>query len=391
MKRIDGHARNRWTRVSVRRWRRNCLKIRKRRKSAAGRPLESLDLIELRRRRLILPKPVYEQGTWQSPWGLRREIRLLAPENLNLGSSFEQTMSFVEEMRHAVFVERRFYRVQRRTRQPRLIIDLSPVSSMSIDAALVIAAEFDRIKRVQNFRPTIIDARWKPSIKEAWRRLGLYDLVDATNTPETVVPESQPFQLRFVRFISGKQVEGPLANELLDRLVEALGQTPSDMGLYGGIVEAIANVRSHAYSLIGMRRAIPQINAWWAGGAFDPIAGRLHVSVYDQGLGIPTTLAARPWFPELLRLTTEHSDAKKIQLALEYGETSTNIRGRGNGLWQIAEIARKVPNSAVDIVSGSGRVHVAQGGTQKYVLSAPFCGTLIHWDLDVGRHLVPRT
>ena len=301
--------------LARKRWHQNCLKIRKRRQLRGGGLLEPPDLTELRARQRALPKPEFQAGTWMSPWGLRREIRLLAPEHLNLGSSFKQTMAFVEEYRHVSFVKRRRSPTQRHSRAPRHIADLSPIKTMSINAALIIAAEFDRVKRFKNFRPQIVDDRWNPTIRTAWSRLGLYDLVHASNPPTDEEGTDASSRLRFVRFISGRQVDSPLANELLNRLAEALGQAPSDMGLYGGLIEAIMNVRSHAYSPPTSRRAIPQLERWWAGGAYNPIAGKLHVSVYDQGQGIPATLATRPWFPALLRLATEHSDAKKIQLA----------------------------------------------------------------------------
>jgi hypothetical protein len=309
----------------------------------------------------------------------------LAPEHLSL-ASFEETMSFVEELRRIVFVARRTQGpLQPGGRRGRFLADLTPIKSLSIDGALVVAAEFDRIRRHRKFKPQIDDKRWQPWLRDALAHLGFYEIIDADPPADIGPGDLQP--LRLVKLASGEQVEPQQADDLLTRLQQAAGDAPDRQELYAGLIEAIGNAREHAYKGCTQDGLIPAIPMWWACGAFEPVEARLHLCVYDQGLGIPTTLPSNDWFKQIAERLGFSNDVDQIEAALEYGRSSAaDLGGRGNGLWRMVRLAMDRSDSSVHIWSGRGLVSCHSGPRPlvKRQLPAKFCGTLIHWNISMS-------
>lgn len=383
VRRLAPWQRERLRRLAARRVRRQRQTAHEQRAQNAIFHSEAVALAQSQR---SLPAPRYERGRWVAPWGAElRETRLLAPSDLSLGGSYEDTMSFVEELRRVVFVARRAQGpLQPGGRRGRFLADLTPIDRLSIDGALVVAAEFDRIRRHRKFKPQIDDRRWQPWLRDALAHLGFYEIIDADPPGDVAPDDAEP--LRLVKLASGEQVEPQQADDLLTRLQKAAGDAPDRQELYAGLIEAIGNVREHAYKGCVSTGLVPAIPMWWACGAYEPVAGRLHLCVYDQGLGIPTTLPSNEWFSALSRKLGFSSDADQIEAALEYGRSSAaDLGGRGNGLWRMVRLVLDRPDSSVHIWSGRGLVSCYSGGVPlaKRQLPAKFCGTLVHWNISM--------
>ncbi|TPW07403.1 MAG: Uncharacterized protein FD124_1155 [Alphaproteobacteria bacterium] len=346
------------------------------------------DIVALRAARLSLPSPAVSIGTYRTPAGnVVPETRLLAPNDLSLGN-FESTMAFIEELRWSAFVKIQFRGKQAlAATKRRYVADLTPVETLTIDAALVVAAEFDRIRRVREFKPKIEDVLWAPWLRVCLRALGFYEIVDGSGESTAAdQDDNETAHLRFVRLASGDKLDPQAADDLLTRLQTAAGDAPERQELYASLIEAIGNAQEHAYRDCPPYGLVPRIGMWWAGGAYDLAENRLHLSVYDQGKGIPATLPSNEWFKPLLERLGLSTDADQIEAALEYGRTSAaNPAGRGNGLWRMVKLAESRPKSYVHIFSGRGHVSCnSDGQLTKRQLPVPFCGTLIHWNIFTG-------
>lgn len=265
-----------------------------------------------------------------------------------------------------------------------LVIDLREVERLTLDGALPLVAEYHRsIVLSPNFRPTIFDGEWPEQVRALLEELGFYQLVRAK---QRVASGSNPLAggLRFVRFRSDELVDPDLAEELINDLAAAAGDAPESIEAYEGLIEAIKNVRQHAY----LEEAAPPsvvtiVRRWWAAGAYDPSRQVLQFIVYDQGYGIPATLPKREFWEAVRAICpVEFDDADVIVGALEHGRTRTKQHGRGNGLWTICSVVDHLPGSSVRIVSGRGEVtYAGPSDVRRKRHPNPFCGTLVQWTL----------
>lgn len=261
--------------------------------------------------------------------------------------------------------------------------DLKNVAALGLDAALVLTAEYNRsCLKNPTFRPSIDDSEWAPETCCLLDGLGFYRFVDAKWRSGGGFDDVET-PLRFVPFISGKQVVGEQVNDLIERLKTAAGTTPKRIATYGALVEAMKNVHNHAYPLNAPPQVMPMYRMWWAAGAYDPEDRTLQFAMYDQGVGIPATLPKQGFFEAIRkRCPPEFNDADVIAGGIEYGRTSTELHERGNGLWTICKLVEELEGSSVRILSGRGEVtYSSHGDVKKKLHGKAFCGTLVEWSL----------
>lgn len=111
--------------------------------------------------------------------------------------------------------------------------------------------------------------------------------------------------------------------------------------------------------------------------------------LYDHGAGIPGTLPRKLQWPRVSKLLPmvdpERTHAGLIQAALAYGRTSTELRGRGKGLAEMAEWIENTGSGFLRIMSAGGCITYRPGGSvEKVNHRVPFCGTLIEWELRLA-------
>lgn len=348
---------------------------------------------ELRKVRDALPK----LRLYPSYLGLgsrrRRATRIEAPKVLSLRDARRDFLSLIYQHRWTTWVElppwaRRFETV---------IVDLATTEQLTLDAALVLTAEFHNACLIAGlkdaYRPTIDDADWHPNVRGLLKTLGFYELVQAAEWA-TGIADPAPGTLRFVPFVSEEKVLGRRADEVLEALRAAAGQTPAREAAYSALIEAINNVRGHAYPADAPPAVDRRLPRWWSAGAYDPARGVLEFAVYDRGVGIASTLPRQPFFRSVLRLTApERTDADVIAAAIRYGRSRHRVakrkgdeapKGRGNGLWTICRIVEELDGSFVRITSERGQVEYhGRKDVRKTDYDNPFCGTLIEWTLKL--------
>lgn len=316
---------------------------------------------------------------------------MMAPKVMSIAASRDLFLSLIYSYRLKTFGT-----APRERRKRRLVVDLKNVTRLELDAAIVLTAEYHRHLILHPlFRPVIDDREWSPEVRALLRQLGFYQLVRAWKTTAHDSPVLDGTR-RFVQFHVGKRVEQTEAKKLIESLKAAAGQEPEREYIYTALVEAIKNVKQHAYSSADPF-GIPSVGQWWVGGAYDPVRNVLQVVAYDQGVGIPTTLEKQSWFQSILRFAPlEFDDADIIGGAIRYSRTRMRAfargrtrsvddgEGRGNGLWAICHFIRELDGSSVRIVSGHGEVIVAgRRAVEKKHHANPFCGTLIEWNLQM--------
>jgi hypothetical protein len=217
-------------------------------------------------------------------------------------------------------------------------------------------------------------------------KLGFYSVTDAMRTTEQVpIAEIDDLLeaegLVIIPFVSDAHVASVKAEQLRDALFEACEPgNAARRPLYDALVEAFTNAVQHAYDPKLPGDGLPRVGRWWSGALIDVHQSRMHVVVYDQGVGIPATLVEQPFWSVLKGLLRRDTDAHRIAVALEYGESSTKSAGRGNGLWQMCELTSAFTDASVCFTSQKGRVTYGGGRIAERVeLPTRFAGTMIRW------------
>lgn len=357
---------------------------------------KSPGVLELERLASQLPKPTTRTGELILKKGdARKAMFVEAPPTLSLESHRDEFLGLIYNYRWMHWVQPARERGPYKT----LVLDLAPVDHLALDAALVTTAEYHRGLLVhKNHQPIIDDVKWQPEVRALFDELGLLTLVKASARTGGPVGPSEN-QVRFVPFISGQRVQQSQARLLIDQLGSIAGQTPERSYIYNALVEAIKNVKHHAYPAGGGIDIMPSVSRWWAAGAYDPENDLLQFVVYDQGVGIPATLPKQSFWNSILRFCPpERSDADVIAGGIRYGRSrfmsmvkAEGATGqpeptshRGNGLWAICHFIPQLEGSYVRIHSGRGEVVFSgRKNVVRKLHDSPFCGTLIQWNLKL--------
>lgn len=338
----------------------------------------AFDRLEVQRKGL--PRPDSHIGNCQIGPTKQRVGRVItAPALMSLEAARAEVLGLIYEYRWRMHVEPRL-----KSGVPGMTsIDLGQVARLDLDAALVLTAEYHRNCTQSNYRPWVDDGAWAPETIDLLEQLGFYDFMQARGRSAT--PRDRQMERRFVRFVSGRKVLGEKADHLIDALKAVGGETPAREAVYAALVEAIMNVTNHAY-----RDRPPEVfnptEQWWAAGAYDPESQRLEFVVYDQGVGIPVRLPLEiSLFDKVRAFLRGTGESDIIAAGIEFGQTSTELPERGNGLWMICRLAEELDGSSVRILSGRGDLTFisGRGVAKKQDHANPFCGTLIKWTLQL--------
>lgn len=252
--------------------------------------------------------------------------------------------------------------------------DFKSLTEISPGAALILAAEYDRARTLGGFPLAAVDVEgWNPLVYATLSMLGFFDLLEISQRP----PDDP---------IEGYYVE-PLASEMaansqpaLDRIIALFDRAGGDqrlrLALCSAVVDALENVRDHAYPadhFVGIRH-VPN---WWFTGAAHKHHRWLILSVYDQGITIPVSLPRRfgmdhlvtmfqTWFRLPFDPTDPQHDGAALDAAMRLSATSTTERYRGKGLAKIKEVVRQCQGGQLRIVSRNGE-YIFDGSTTRTI------------------------
>ncbi|MEX2616394.1 MAG: hypothetical protein WD767_09875 [Alphaproteobacteria bacterium] len=297
------------------------------------------------------------------------------PTFLSLSENYDETLQFFNELRNFGVLQGK-----------NIHINFSKLRTIRPGAALVLAAEIDRWRRSKNIKPRLHRPKfWNKEVRRLLNEMGLFDLIDVANPPET---RSTRGRQRFIRFQSADQAIGAMAKELRLSLEQIVGVVARHTELYGALIEAMKNTNQHAYPE-GEDYDFPiERNRWWMCGAFDGDSEKLTIMFYDQGVGIPFTLPRIHTIEKVREFLAGfglpvESDAALIKAALHVGRSRSGLSNRGNGLPQIRGYVQTGQDDRIRILSGRGEyIYMSDGRESMDDKHAPLGGTLIQWEIS---------
>nr|WP_325265572.1 hypothetical protein [uncultured Rhizobium sp.] len=286
-------------------------------------------------------------------------------------------------------------------RRIRGYLEFAAIEEISTSAALVMAAEYERVVSIIGSPPPLINlGDWDADVFTRLLQLGFFSIIGITSqVPDEVLTSNE--DVMTLRFLSGSNAqETEAADKMLVDLGEFLG-ADNDLAeeirlpLTTALSEAMINVRRHAYPEDHKFR-FKHINRWWLTGSADRARRKLTVVIYDQGATIPITyskLSATQNIKEWILSTMGHSpksedqfaeDGARIAAAAKFGNTQTGKSYRGKGLPDMQNAIDCCENGRLMIMSRGG-MYVYEGKDRTRIASFPSSigGTLIEWTLTL--------
>lgn len=335
------------------------------------------------------------------------------PEVICFKDNGEETLRFMSTLRdklairdlpsgpqHKVWLSTKS---RRGLRQISVFTDYSGIKRISTAAAVVLAAEYDRARRIIGSAPPTINLdEWSDAAFTTLFEMGFFEIVGLTPDTEQRYADSRSGDVRTMRMISGAN-----SNELRDaserildlsRFIDADGPMTAEVvgALNSALGEAMINVARHAYPA-DFESQYVQVKRWWIAASANRAERRLNVVVYDQGASIPWTLPKQTWasiFHGILAKATGTlpdvgypHDADYIEYAMGEGRTQTGEQGRGEGLPQMKDFVRICGAGSLTILSRGGKCcyRPEQTTLAKEPLVMPIDGTLIEWEMQLPR------
>ena len=350
---------------------------------------------------------VYENGhTKRSTW-----VQLngtVMPREFCLDQNFDEVIQFLESLRIRNNESILRARTQVPTRRvPTPWFDFATISHISPSAALILAAEFDRARRLSNRRLFAVDVQtWQPTVLAVLQQIGLFTVLDIDSDTNALATPDEKTVILPMR--SGDQHDSIALWDLKEKLiriaVHALGPPQGAeastieawrerlLTVYTILSEAMNNVVEHAYRSV-VPGPMSRVRRWWMTAAVDTEGQRLTVAIYDQGATIPYTLPDWHNFERVKSIwdrlqvggydpDDSEKDGLALKTALKIAVSSTNMDHRGKGLPMMADFLNSCRDGRLRIVSRRGTVtqqkgHKPVARTQQCALA----GTLIEWDV----------
>ncbi len=304
-----------------------------------------------------------------------RHLIIDLPEKLDFDENYETTASHFAIVRQAARGQMRFKNLR-----------FNNLRFISPSAALVLASEVDLWnQRLKRRLRADVDS-WDENIKRLLCEMGYFELLQI----ERPQIEGASKNTSFLRFINGRigfDDGGKLAQKLRIEIESLVGAAIHKLPLYHGLSEAITNVSHHAYE-----HGTP-IRQWWVSGSYDRSEGRLTVSFYDHGRGIPDTLPGWHSFEIIKDFFSLWTDSEKIKAAMETGRTATGKSERGKGLRNFLDFLESYREGSLTIYSlcGMYRIDRTPDGERQTIQTTrrdfknSINGTLIVWTVNL-RH-----
>lgn len=249
--------------------------------------------------------------------GITQKI-IECPSKFSLDPNFEEVIKVLQAIRAHSRGQKSDY----------IYVDFRPIKELSPAAALVLAAELDRWNHLLGSRGkgNRLQARdvkeWDPVVRRLLGNMGFFELLRTVNP---IAEENDDTDTQYVRFRTGSQADGAVIYKLWKEDLEPLvGEVPNKARLYGAVTEAMTNVVQHAYDGQASRRM------WWLSASYTATKNELVIIIFDQGVGIPNTLARN--FPEQIRRIIGPDHAQMIRAAHDISRSASKQKNRGNGL-----------------------------------------------------------
>ena len=311
------------------------------------------------------------------------------PERLCLDDAYDETIGFVAGMRTrwsrppSLAVRQQMNRHWGRIGWIRDYQDFTSLHEITPGAALLLAAEYDRIRQLSGPLRVVDLEKWDEGVYDMLGALGFFDLLDLP--PVRPVHLAPGFHIQ--PLTSGIAANSrPAIDQIVDLFQKAGGDEALRLALCGAVVDALENVKDHAYphDFLQTGRHIPN---WWFTGAANQQKNWLILGIYDQGVSIPVTLPRRFGLNQVAALFTSvfglpfdpadpRYDGQCLDAAMRLSETSTGEPHRGKGLHKIKEVVGRT-RARLRIVSRFGEYVYSRGQARSQTHNVALPGTYI--------------
>ncbi len=321
-----------------------------------------------------------------------------APKSFSLTHNYDETVECLSKLKDSIVHGKRLG-----SKRPNTFIDLAKIEDLQPAAAIVLAAELDRWRRVLGvkLRPRNIKDWNKPVLKFLYD-LGLFGLleIDKKHLTEVIAKDSGTESSRVaLQFVSDCRNDKEPTDMLADRLSNEVPAFKDhlneigDMALSTALAEASLNSVQHAYSY-GQSTIPVQDHRWWAAASYEDNGNTVKFFVYDQGAGIPATLPKTTVGKELLKIFGAKGDgvskfsthSEMIREVLTDRMSATGKSYRGKGFPQIVAAASQKGGS-LRVISGKGSaIYTSMNGAEALpIQNHDLGGTLLEWTFRLDR------
>lgn len=322
----------------------------------------------------------------------KRVVRSLVSSGTHLLAPPHFVLMSGRSFQHGADVNR-YFEFLHRLREAKagdLLIDMSRVRRMVVDAALLFKAELSRLVQRGAVRIRAIppqSARTQQVLKQT-------KLDQLLNLKIDVAPDRDDVVRWRIAEGPRTEVDPSVLAPIMDDIEEATGLASHPM--YQGIIESIGNCVEHAYKdHPDVTRFMPTDPGWWV---FQQVRdSHLFVVVCDLGIGVsralPLTLADQEgMMQKLMHLVrkAKGSDNRALLAAMEYGRTSTKEPQRGKGMRNAHAVVDELGAGDFYAVSNKGFYvyrrdpGAASGNHRTIKLHHSVNGTIMGWRLPLA-------
>lgn len=328
----------------------------------------------------------------------------IPPSNFCFRDNLTSTLEFIANWREQLHTNSRnakstwVKRSKKHGRLPRIngYTDFSKIDYISTAAAVVLAAEYERMKVIlKGVPPTVNLKSWSENLFRKLFQLGFFEIVGlASGLEDSISTDGDVKSMRIVSGTNATELEEACNNiRELSKFIDQQG--PMDqrvsVALNSALSEAMINVSRHAYEEIH-KFQYRHVGKWWVTASANRKNRVLTIVIYDQGASIPVTFpnknwsqAVRDFLSNAINSTPEfdfQNDSAYIEGAMRPGNTQTDEVNRGLGLPEMKDLVDICGTGRLTIYSRGGVVSYKPGADTQ-ILSHPHSigGTLIEWIL----------
>lgn len=331
----------------------------------------------------------------------------IPPSCLCLETNFDETIQFLDEWRASFAVldplnlQKQIW-VQPSKKKDGLSTigrysDFSKIEYMSTAVALIMTAEYDRVRTLINSVPPVINLKdWNKATFTKLYEVGFFENIGhLTDIEADMLTQGG---LKTMRIQSGKNANDiEKVSKCIWELSEFLESRSNMIGeielvINSALSEAMINVAKWAYPK-EHEFLKKHIGKWWVTASANREMQEMTVVIYDQGASIPVTFAKKRWsetVTDLLNSTLSSNpkfafsnDGAYILGAMNPGNSNTNQKHRGLGLPEMKDVIDLLGKGSLSIYSRGGHCNYAPDrGLERTSHHISIGGTLIEWKLN---------
>ena len=326
---------------------------------------------------------------------MRKPLRVICPEYMNLGEQCEETLDFLDRVRQVA-----------RGGACVAIMDFTHLRDMSIEAGLLVAAVAASLRskypgRCHGFHSKSDEVNW------ILNEFGYFDAIGVL--PPSIRDETfkalpgNKIKIRTGTVVNPEKGGGHISDDVATSIIpEGILQKKATRSLN----EALANSFEHAFPWLtdsswqppsaGWSEPHPDLLPhWWMCGYVNRETNEFGFLALDVGMGIPASMQRR--WGHIIRstlagmfdgqsLASGSVDHHLVSQAMTLGNSGQTLPGRGKGFDDIKRLVDQADGGSLRVVSGRGDCRYHGGDiSEAKLIPAAFPGTMISWTLRGSR------